>query len=212
MRKEPRQARSRATVEMIVQAGARVLSEQGWAGFTTNKVADLAGVSIGSLYQYFPDKRSLVDTIRQRHLDDCLAVLRKSQPIGLSPTQFAASLVRDMIAAHGVHPGLHRVLLDEAPSSDDHRNPNSAFEVEYLAYYAAAVAAYRKRRPNAADRTAALVISDAIDGVIHNAARRGALQDPAIQDELVRLISLYLTDPKEAAPGMGARKPAEAIN
>lgn len=194
MRKEPRQARSRATVETILQAGARILSDEGWAGFTTNKVADLAGVSIGSLYQYFPDKLSLVDAIRRGHLDDCLAVMRKSKAKGLSPVQFVANLVHAMIAAHSIYPGLHRVLLDEAPSSDDHRNPNSDFEIEYLAYYAEAVASYRKRRPNRADHTAALVISDAIDGVIHNAARRGTLRDPAMQNELIRLVSLYLAD------------------
>ena len=73
LRKEPRQARSRATVEAIVDAGARVLAEDGWAAFTTNRVAERAGASIGSLYQYFPDKLSLVEAIRRRHLDDCLA-------------------------------------------------------------------------------------------------------------------------------------------
>lgn len=192
MRKEPRQARSRATVETIIQAGARILSDEGWAGFTTNKVADNAGVSIGSLYQYFPDKLSLVDAIRRRHLDDCLAVMRKSQAKELSSVQFVANLVDAMIAAHSVYPGLHRVLLDEAPSSDDHRNPHSEFEVEYLAYYSKAVAIHRKRPPNSADQTAALIISDTIDGVIHNAARRGTLADPTVRKELVRLISLYL--------------------
>lgn len=199
MRKEPRQARSRATVEMIVQAGARILSDQGWAGFTTNKVADLAGVSIGSLYQYFPDKLSLVDAIRRRHLDDCLAVMRKCHIEGLSPEQFVANLVRDMVAAHSICPGLHRVLLDEAPSSDNYHNPNSDFEIEYLAYYAQAVATYRKRQPSAADHIAALIISDAIDGVIHNAARRGRLGDPALQSELIRLVSPYLSTTGEAA-------------
>lgn len=201
MRKEPRQARSRATVESIIQAGARILSDEGWAGFTTNKVADLAGVSIGSLYQYFPDKLSLVDTIRRRHLDDCLAVVRKIRAEGLSPVELATNLVQDMIAAHSAYPGLHRVLLDEAPSSDDYRNPNSEFEIEYLDYYAEAVATYRKRAPNAKDRTAALIVSDAIDGVIHNAARRGELRNPAVQAELIRLVSLYLSDPSEEVGG-----------
>lgn len=194
MRKEPRQARSRATVETIIEAGARILSDEGWAGFTTNKVADLAGVSIGSLYQYFPDKLSLVDAIRRRHLDDCLAVMQKSRPKGLSPMQFVTNLVHAMIAAHSIYPGLHRVLLDDAPSSDDYRNPNSEFEIEYLAYYADAVAAYRNRQLSKADHTTALIISDAIDGVIHNAARRDMLVDPAIQSELIRLISLYISD------------------
>lgn len=205
MRKEPRQARSRATVETIIQACARILSDEGRAGFTTNKVAELAGVSIGSLYQYFPDKLSLVDAIRRRHLDDCLATMRKSKATGLSPAQFAAKLVQAMIAAHSVYPGLHRVLLDEAPSSDEYRNPNSEFEVEYLAYYAEAVATYRNRRPNRADHTAALIISDAIDGVIHNVARRGMLADPAVQNELVRLISLYLADAGGGATASAAR-------
>lgn len=194
MRKEPRQARSRATVETIIQAGARVLSREGWAGFTTNKVADLAGVSVGSLYQYFPDKLSLVDAIRQNHLDDCLSIMRKVKAKELAPIQFVANIVQAMIEAHNTCPGLHRVLLDEAPSSDDYRNPNSGFEIEYLAYYADAVAIYRNRQPNKADHITALIISDAVDGVIHNAARRGLLEDPAIQSELIRLISKYLEE------------------
>lgn len=195
MRKEPRQARSRATVESIVQAGARILSNEGWAGFTTNRVAELAGVSIGSLYQYFPDKLSLVDAIRHCHLDDSIAVMRNIRPDELSPAEFAAQLVQAVVAAHSVYPGLHRVLLDEAPSSEGYRNPNSEFELEYLSYYAKAVATYRKRQPNAADQVAARVLSDAIDGVIHNAARRGAVDDPAMQRELVRLTALSLGEP-----------------
>lgn len=194
MRKEPRQARSRATVETIIQAGARVLSREGWAGFTTNKVADLAGVSVGSLYQYFPDKLSLVDAIRQNHLDDCLSIMRKIKAKGLAPMEFVANIVQAMIEAHSTYPGLHRVLLDEAPSSDDYRNPNSGFEIEYLAYYADAVSIYRNRQPNKADHIKALIISDAVDGVIYNAARHGLLDDPTIQSELIRLVSKYLDE------------------
>lgn len=192
MRKVPRQARSRATVDAIVQAGARVLSEAGWAGFTTNRVAELAGVSIGSLYQYFPDKLSLVDAIRGRHLDDCIAVMRSVRADGATPVRFATDLVQAMIAAHSAYPGLHRALLDEAPASEGFRDPHSAYEIEYLSYYAQAVAAFRKRRPDAADHVAARVVSDAIDGVIHNAARRGSMDDPAVQGELIRLVALYL--------------------
>lgn len=199
MRKEPRQNRSRATVEAILRAGARVLSDAGWAGFTTNRVADLAGVSIGSLYQYFPDKLSLVDAIRRRHIGDCLSVIREYKDAGLPPAQFAETLVRAMIATHSVYPGLHRVLLDEAPSSDDHRNPNSEFEIEYLGYYMQAISSCRKRGPSAADHTTSLIISDAIDGVIHNAARRNQLGDPVIQTELARLIRLYLEDTSDVS-------------
>lgn len=196
MRKEPRQARSRATVATIVQAGARILSDEGWAGFTTNGIAKAAGVSIGSFYQYFPDKLSLVDAIRQRHLDDCITVMRNIRADGLSPKAFAAQLVAAVVAAHSDYPGLHRVLLDEAPSSEEFRNPNSDFEIEYLSYFAKAIAAYRKRQPNLADQMSGRVLSDAIDGVIHNAARRGGMSDPAMQKELERLVALYLGEPR----------------
>lgn len=192
MRKEPRQARSRATVETIIQAGTRILGDEGWAGFTTNKVADLAGVSIGSLYQYFPDKLSLVDAIRRRHLDDCLAVMRSASTKGLSPEEFTTQLIKNMVAAHSVNPGLHRVLLDEAPSSEQFRDPNSRFEIEYLSYYARAIGTYRGREPDPRDHISARVISDAIDGVIHNAARRGDICDEVLHSELIKLISFYL--------------------
>jgi AcrR family transcriptional regulator len=189
-RKEPRQARSRVTVEAIVQAGTRILSDSGWAGFTTNRVSELAGVSVGSLYQYFPDKLSLLDAIRHRHLDDCLAVMRNASAHGVPAELFAARLVEAIVAAHSVNPGLHRVLLDEAPYFEGDQYPHSAFEMEYLGYYTEAVAAYRTAREGA--DISGVVLSDAIDGVIHNAARRGTLDDPAIRSELVRLVSLYL--------------------
>jgi len=65
-RKSPGQARSRALVEAVVEAGSRILANRGWAGLTMQQVATKAGVSPGSLYQYFPDKESLVAEIVER--------------------------------------------------------------------------------------------------------------------------------------------------
>ena len=62
-RKQPRQARSAETVRIIVEAAARILEEAGLGGFTTNAVAERAGVSIGSLYQYFPGKDALIGAL-----------------------------------------------------------------------------------------------------------------------------------------------------
>ncbi len=194
MRKLPRQARSRATVEAIIEAGARILGEEGWADFSTNRVAELAGVSIGSLYQYFPDKVSLVDSIRDHHLQDCLAALRSVRADGATPEAFADELVRSMVALHSVFPGLHRALLDEAPRSAEHRDPNSAFETVYLAFYIDAVACFRGAPATPDDRAEALVLSDAIDGAIHNAVRRGAIGEPAMREALTRLVRLFLVD------------------
>ena len=65
-RKSPRQARSEAMVELILLAATRVLSTDSLAGFTTNRVAEVADVSIGSLYQYFPNKSALVAALIAR--------------------------------------------------------------------------------------------------------------------------------------------------
>jgi AcrR family transcriptional regulator len=65
-RKQPRQARAQHTVNAIIEASARILEEQGHGGFTTNAVAELAGASIGTLYQYFPDTDTLLGALIAR--------------------------------------------------------------------------------------------------------------------------------------------------
>lgn len=193
LRKQPRQARSRATVEAIVEAGARVLAEDGWSGFNTNKVAETAGASIGSLYQYFPDKLSLLEAIRRRHIDECLAALRAVALAGRPLRDTMADWADALIAAHSTHPRLHRALLDEAPSFESFRNPESAFEKAYLACYGTMVATLRPDLASADAERRAITLSDAMDGIIHNAARRGELPCARIRDELVRLGVAYLT-------------------
>ncbi|MDT9594105.1 TetR/AcrR family transcriptional regulator [Nocardioides zeae] len=69
LRREPRQARSRAMVERIVDAARAVLAAEGYDAFSTNRVAAAAGVSPGSLYQYFPDKTALVDVLARQWVD-----------------------------------------------------------------------------------------------------------------------------------------------
>lgn len=194
MRKAPRQARSRATVEVIVRAGARVLADRGWARFTTNEVACVAGVSIGSVYQYFPDKLALVDAIRHRHLEDVLTVMRGLEQEGRPLDALIDDLVRGMVAAHTLHPALHRVLLDEVPGTSGTRSAHRAFETEYLERYRAVVAACRRPDDSALD-VVVQVLSGAVEGVIHKAARNRTLKSPALKHELVTLIRSYLRRP-----------------
>jgi len=193
MRKEPSQARSRATVDAIIQAGARVLADRGWAGFTTNGVADVAGVSIGSLYQYFPDKLSLVEAIRRHHFDEVLAVMRETRKGGRPLSQQAEALVQGMIGAHSVNPDLHRVLLDEVPGYDGSRLAHDAFLAEYQDHYKAFVMSYGNSGSNV--EIVAQLLSGAVEGVIHSAARKGVLGSPELKQELVWMIRAYLRRP-----------------
>jgi len=69
-RRSPSQARSRATWEAIVEAAAQVLERHGAAAFSTGAIAERAGVSIGTLYQYFPDKQAILAAAAKRELGE----------------------------------------------------------------------------------------------------------------------------------------------
>ncbi|TKD03169.1 TetR/AcrR family transcriptional regulator [Polyangium fumosum] len=77
-RKWPRQGRSRATFDAILDATARILEERGYEGLTTNGVAERAGASIGTLYEYFPDRETLVALLVEREARRVLAALEAS--------------------------------------------------------------------------------------------------------------------------------------
>ncbi|MGL6291802.1 MAG: TetR/AcrR family transcriptional regulator [Silanimonas sp.] len=79
-RKQPRQPRSRFTVDAMVEAATRILERDGLAALTTNRVAELAGVSVGSLYQYFPNKDALLAALMARDTDDLVARIEAIPP------------------------------------------------------------------------------------------------------------------------------------
>lgn len=108
-RKTPRQSRSQATVDAIIEAAARILALRGFAKTTTNAVAETAGVSIGSLYQYFPNKESIIAAVRQRHQSRLeAAVLRGLGDLPTRPDpQGLTRLARALIAAHQEEAALH---------------------------------------------------------------------------------------------------------
>jgi AcrR family transcriptional regulator len=192
MRKEPRQERARATVEAILEAAARILDRQGWGRFTTNAVADAAGVSIGSLYQYFPNKLALVEAILRRHFDDVLGALRFADEHNSRQVRIEG-LISGMIAAHSIHPSLHRVLLEDVPRGKISKSVHEQFEREYSNLYTKLITASKGSSANPRSEVRAHVLSSAIEGVVHDAARRGTLNSLALKQELIRLVDAYLT-------------------
>ena len=103
-RKSPAQARSRETVATILEAAAHVLARRGYAGVTTNHVAQRAGVSIGSIYQYFPDKEALLAALVGRDMQSAqramLAALVHLRDPELTPLVWCRGLVRAWCDAH----------------------------------------------------------------------------------------------------------------
>jgi AcrR family transcriptional regulator len=107
-------------VDAILEATARVLSERGYAGTNTNLVAERAGVSVGSVYQYFPNKDSLITALHERHAVEMHAAMETVLAGTTSPglLQRLAAIVHAWLAAHQVAPELHQVLEKEFPFFD----------------------------------------------------------------------------------------------
>ncbi|WP_341678371.1 TetR/AcrR family transcriptional regulator [Niveibacterium sp. SC-1] len=124
-RKQPRQARSLLMVESILEAAARVLAEHGYAGANTNRIAEVAGVSVGSLYQYFPNKDALIAALHERHSRQMLDVMNSTfaRTTGADLREQIAALVHANLDAHLLEPALHRVLEGQFPYYD---LPNAA--------------------------------------------------------------------------------------
>ena len=118
-RKKPTQARAQNTVEAILRATAHILRTAGWDACNTNAVAKRAGVSIGSLYQYFPSKEALVAALAEEHATQGLGVLMEAvtaAPQGtLSFEDTVRHYIRAMVALHAMDPKLHRVLVEQVP-------------------------------------------------------------------------------------------------
>ena len=118
-RKQPRQERSRHTVDAILRATAHILRTDGWDRLTTNAVARRAGVSIGSLYQYFPSKEALVAALTEAHAAEGFEVLAKAVAEAAdaprSVEETVRHYIRAMVSLHAGDPKLHRVLQIQVP-------------------------------------------------------------------------------------------------
>ncbi|MGW0246427.1 TetR/AcrR family transcriptional regulator [Nocardia goodfellowii] len=117
-RRRPRQQRSRETVDIVLEAAAQVFSREG-LGATTNRIAERAGVSIGTLYQYFPDKHALLRTLAERHLREgaarmeaLFADLRSSKP---PFDQTICDILDAAVDLHRDRPVLHELMHRFAP-------------------------------------------------------------------------------------------------
>lgn len=185
-RKRPLQERSVATVDAILQAATYILTKRGWAAFTTNEVAQKAGVNIASLYQYFPNKEAIVAELQRRHIQ----AMRGRWPAP-SPTPSLESNLRLMLDAvvdeHRVNPALHRVFAEELPRALRKEVPPGESESRWAETVAPLV------------KTPDLELSQFIAGVVvHSVIHEAATERPELLDhplfvpELLRLLTSYL--------------------
>lgn len=200
-RRKPRQVRAELTRERILTAAAHVFAEYGYAAGTTNRIAEHARMSIGSLYQYFPNKDAILVELVDDHIEaGTRAVLAAMDgPLAAGPDDpppledLIGPAVRAMVALHGTDRGLHRVLFEEAPRPPEQLARLRALERDLTGQVASLLGAHPEVRVRDVDVAARLVV-DAIESLVHRVATDDAsgIDDDVLAAEVTRLVVAYL--------------------
>jgi AcrR family transcriptional regulator len=197
-RKHASQERSRATVDALVEATARILVREGFDKASTNRIAEVAGVSVGSLYQYFPGKEALVAAVIERHHRDIMKVVRVAlDEVAVQPIEKAVRrLVAVAIEAHRIDPKLHRVLAEQIPRTGRLENVE-VFDRDIYALFKAYLERHSGEFRNVDVGLATFVCVTSIEALAHTAVLHGAeaFTDEAVGtliDEATRLVVGYL--------------------
>lgn len=187
-------------VDSILDAAARVLRKDGYDDATTNRIAEVAGVSVGSLYQYFPNKEALARALIERHDAAMWSVFTDHATLALGrPFADAIPAVIDaMFAAHLVDPELHRVLHRQIP-----RVGALTLLEETSSRCRAVVENMLRARPDQHGRaddvaTSALVVTEAVEALIHASLELPPARARAVQRHAAELVLRYLAVPLPA--------------
>jgi AcrR family transcriptional regulator len=182
-RRTPNQARSRALVERVVRAAARVFDERGYTAATTNHVAEAAGVSIGSLYQYFASKDELLVALAERHVDEVLPAVRARLADfddAELPASAALRMLLDLAVQLNDSSRLHAVLYAEADRTPAIRASLAALDAELVRFVAAQIERAGTGGADPARRARLVVV--AADAALHTVVLR---LPPAARPEAV---------------------------
>lgn len=181
-------------VDAILDAAATVLRRHGYDDTTTNRVAEVAGVSVGSLYQYFPNKQALVTALVERHDRATWQVFtdHATAAIGKPFAEAVPAVIDALFAAHLVDPELHRVLHQEVPRV-------GATAVLQATSERSCSLVTEMLRSRAAELghavepvTAAYVIVEAVEALIHAALQLPRARAEKVRTETSRLVLRYL--------------------
>lgn len=197
-RKVPVQRRAEETRQRILDSAARIFATHGYAAGTTNRIAEAAQLSVGSLYQYFPNKDAILAELVRQHVADGLAALAPllAEPPGGDLTARLDALVGALIELHAHDPRLHQVLFEEAPRPADVLAELHAAEERTVGVLAEVLAAdpdVTHPDPLVAARLAVTVV----ESLVHRLVARP--EPPAstavLRREIVHLVHAYLHAP-----------------
>lgn len=171
-RRHPKQLRSRLMVETIIEAAGQVFMESDFEAASTNQIAERAGISIGSLYQYFPNKDALILAVQKQHHDEVLRVVRTAmEDTRELPLQDA---IREIIGAnlemHLKQRRLHAAIEAWIPA-----NSKLVDRAGFQEEMAGTVMTFLSQRPDVPQgahlQTAVFVIMNMVKSVMHAAVQ-----------------------------------------
>jgi AcrR family transcriptional regulator len=189
-RKHAVQERSRETVEVVLEAAAQVFERVGFTAATTEQIAERAGVSVGTLYQYWPSKEALAVALMERHGEAGLAraapVLRELGDATIPLEKRIESLARVFVEMHDERPDLHWALESEAPLPLAYRERIGELTRQLASFLEGALST---------DPDRALLVACALDALPHALIRPATrLDTEASVRELTRMLLAYLRD------------------
>jgi AcrR family transcriptional regulator len=198
-RREPKQQRSRQTVEAVLEAVQRVVRRHGAGAITTNRVAGAAGVSIGSLYQYFPDKQAIFAALHDRHVDRVRQVIeRTTTDCTSAPVEaFTRELVEGLVNVHSEDAEVHDVIAVAVPRSES--GFMGALQVTFEQMLSPA---NQDRYTTEESERMLFVLPQLVGGLVHGVAHQPQASSRArAKDEALRTVALYLDSYRDGHPG-----------
>ncbi|MET9266722.1 TetR/AcrR family transcriptional regulator [Amycolatopsis sp. NPDC004079] len=200
-RKEPQQVRGELTRQRILTAAAQIFAEMGYAAGTTNRIAERARVSIGSLYQYYPNKDAILVALASQHLDAGAETLRRHRETAGPPESLDGALrelVHVAIQNHLDDPQLLRVMAEQAPRSAELLEQVARYEEERVAY----VRGLLEPEVSNVDMAARIIVNT-VELLVHKMiAGPEPLDLPVFEDELVAMLTRYATAGSERSSGL----------
>ncbi|HEX7304646.1 TetR/AcrR family transcriptional regulator [Lentzea sp.] len=191
-RRKPRQVRAELTRDRILTAAAHVFAEHGYAAGTTNRIAEHARVSIGSLYQYFPNKDAILAELMIRHIDR--GAWHRAD-LDLSPGSLETvvrALVRDAVDNHRDDPRLLRIMIEEGQLSDELRATVLRHGEQRVGEVRDLFARHPDVRVRDLDAAAELVVFTVEINTHRLAAFPQGLSIETVENELVDMVTRYL--------------------
>jgi AcrR family transcriptional regulator len=197
-RKRPLQARAHSTVHAILEATVQVLEREGPEAATTTRIAEVAGVSVGTLYQYFSHRDAILDALQEREFERALALMKSVLSDGnlvRSPRETVTAAVQGMSELYVACPGVHRVLAMEGLRATKADRLHS-FDLRVVAlvrhFLAATGAPVRRKNVDAAAFVAfQCVRATMLASLLETPA---GLNDRTLGEELVDLLLRYLVE------------------